>query len=633
MTERWRKKLEGLDGASPSDDVFERAKQGPMHSDEALPGPRMSTRVVTIVVAFLVFALAISAFAIPALRMGNTSAGGGTAVLVPLWPTQDADQLDQLQSDAAVGNADWALSPEAVAKRFAQDVMGWQSPVVKPNVHSFCAFGAEPDSLSTPASPVACADLPVGGWSAPGGVPLEDPAAAPSSGAGKLSTLSYEIYPCDTDACLVDLGPEIVQVYQPLRRGDGAIWTVLQAKSPRITLSVLPAQIVHNGSTVSAGFLTNDVPTLAYSSCGSAAASSAFHAPSGSDAKGIALDVSLSGGANCTDQEPGYVWAATAKTALGTETGQIGADPLQGQPPSSPGLLGLTAVPVTMVSASLPAETTPPKSPPLGLGGSPSMLAVAMTTYTDPFGGWTIDVPQDWTTKVIQTSGSGTQGAQFMGENMSIQVSTQTAPSGSPPPGLTLPATDDSQFPLVANDLLTNVEGGLGGTFWGDGQTFSVTVLSPNLPEPLPEPERSILMHMIGSISFKPWTVGEIRNQWVAIPTPTGDVSWITVEGGLYMLFKTPDGYKLYGAISCGGKPPRKTSSRADGFAVLDCPDGTSWEMDAGGASGGDGSGEAVWNDPPPQWPVVTAHDGTLIAWVLPGVFPPGTGGSSPAPG
>ena len=28
MTERWRKKLEGLDGASPSDDVFERAKAG-----------------------------------------------------------------------------------------------------------------------------------------------------------------------------------------------------------------------------------------------------------------------------------------------------------------------------------------------------------------------------------------------------------------------------------------------------------------------------------------------------------------------------------------------------------------------------------------------------------------------------
>ena len=538
MTERWRKKLEGLDGASPSDDVFERAKQGPMRRDDALPGPRTSARVVTVIAAFLVFALAISVFAIPALRVNDTLAGDEAAVLMPLWPSQDADQLDQLQSDAAAGNADWAVSPESVAKRFAQDVMGWQSPVVRPNNNSFCAFGAEPDSVSTPASPVACADLPVGGWSAPGGVPLEDPAAGPSSGSGSLHARSYEVYPCNTDACLADLGPEVVQVYQPLGQGDGAIWAVLQAKSPRITLSVLPGQIVHNGSSVSAGFLTNDVPTLAYASCGSTAASSAFQSPSGSDAKGISLDVSLSGWTNCTTA-PGYVWAATAGTALGTETGQIGGDPLQGAPPTPDGLLGLTAVPATMVSTSVPAQTTPQKSPPLGLDGSPSPLAVAMTTYTDPFGGWTIDVPQDWTIELLKTPGSGTQGAQFVGENMSVQVSTQTAPTGSPPPGLTLPAVDDSQFPLKANDLMTNVEGGLGGTFQGDGQTFSVTVQSPYLPNPLPEPERSILMHMIGTISFQPWAVGEIRNQWVAIETPTGDVSWTTVEGSRSSIART----------------------------------------------------------------------------------------------
>ena len=630
MTERWRKRLEGIDGASPSDDVFERAKQGPAHPDEALPGPRRSTRMVTIVVAFLVFVLAISAFAIPALRMGNTPADAGPASPMPLWPSQDADDLDQLQSQATVGNADWALSPELVATRFAHEVLGWQDPVTKPNVRSFCWVG-DLSSVKTPASPVACPDLPVGGASAPGGVPLGDPAAAPSSVAGGLNTLSFEVYPCNTDACLTDVGPEIVQVYQPLAQGDGAIWAVLQAKDPRITLSVLPWQTVHSGATLSASFMTSDVPTLAYSSCGSTAASSAFHSPSGSDVAGIALDVSLSGSAICTSQEPGYVWAATAGTALGTETGEIGADPLQGEPPTPDGLLGLTAVPVTMVSTSLPEKSTAPTSPPLGLTGSPDTGSVAFTTYTDPYG-WTLDVPQDWSTEAIQTPGSGTQGARFVGENMSIQVSTQTAPPGSPPPGLKLPTVDDARLPLQANELLTNVEGGLGGTFYGDGQEFTVTVESTYLPDPLPEPERSILMHMIGSIAFQPWTTGEVRNQWVAIETPTEDVSWITVEDGLYMLFKTADGYKIYGSISCDGKAPRRTSSTSDGFAVLDCPDGTSWEMNADGAGGGDGSGQASTNDPPPEWAVATAHDGTLIAWVLPGVFPEGTGGSSASP-
>ena len=124
MTERWRKKLEGLDKQGPSDDVFERAKQGPMHHDEARPDLWMSARVVTIVAAFVVFALAISVFAIPALRMNNTPASGAGTGLMPLWPSQSADQLKQLEEDRTP-NADWALDPEALTAKFAQEVMGW----------------------------------------------------------------------------------------------------------------------------------------------------------------------------------------------------------------------------------------------------------------------------------------------------------------------------------------------------------------------------------------------------------------------------------------------------------------------------------------------------------------------------
>jgi hypothetical protein len=92
------------------------------------------------------------------------------------------------------------------------------------------------------------------------------------------------------------------------------------------------------------------------------------------------------------------------------------------------------------------------------------------------------------------------------------------------------------------------------------------------------------------------------------------------------MLFRTPDGVRLYGSITCGEQAPKNLATTADGFAVLDCPDGSTWQMNAAGESGG--GGEAASNDPPPEWPVVTAHDGTLIAYVIPGYFPPGTGGS-----
>lgn len=266
-------------------------------------------------------------------------------------------------------------------------------------------------------------------------------------------------------------------------------------------------------------------------------------------------------------------------------------------------------------------------------GVGPAVAPSSWTTYTNPYG-WTIAVPQEWRTDVIATPGGGIQGARFIGGDLSIEISTQTAAAGSPQPGLTMPPSSDSRFPLNADELLSPIEGGLGGSFFGDGLRFEVLVLTPSLPDfSLSRVDADILDRMIGSISFRPWTQGELRHGWTAIQTPTQDVSWITIRGGLYILFRTADGYRLVGSISCAGEPPSRTSATADGFAVLDCPDGSSWQMDAAGSSGG--SFEAAANDPPPDWVVTTAHDGTLIAYVIPGDFPPGTGGSpsaSPTP-
>jgi len=84
MTERWRKKLGDLDRQGPTDDVFERAQQGPTRQDEPLPRMKPSARLMTALAAFAVFAIAISVFAIPALRMqGDVSPGSSGSEASP----------------------------------------------------------------------------------------------------------------------------------------------------------------------------------------------------------------------------------------------------------------------------------------------------------------------------------------------------------------------------------------------------------------------------------------------------------------------------------------------------------------------------------------------------------------------
>ena len=126
MTERWRKKLEGIDQVGPSDDVYERANAGPTLPEAQSPMQRTSTRVATASAALVVFALAISLFAIPTLRLhegsGALTAGGQP---LPLWPARTTDEVQALQAQADSGDAPWALDPRQVATRFGQAVLGW----------------------------------------------------------------------------------------------------------------------------------------------------------------------------------------------------------------------------------------------------------------------------------------------------------------------------------------------------------------------------------------------------------------------------------------------------------------------------------------------------------------------------
>jgi hypothetical protein len=610
MTERWRAKLGDLDTQAPSDDVFERAKAGPTRGHDLPPDEPTSRRVYAGVAAVVVFALAVAIFVVPFLRTGDLPADSNvTAALFPVWPSQTSDQLRHLQGQADRGDASWALDPAAVAQRFGEEVMGWPDAVA---VRSFATYCFGPQGGSSPVQ-VPCDRLQVGGESVPGGMPARFP--RPSGALDEGTAKSFALFPCSD--CPKTASPEWVQLYQPLGQGDADIWAVLQAQSDA-QLSVDPTQVVRDGATVGATFYSaTGLSTLGYGSCGVSQAT-AGHGE-GDYASSARLTVQL--GDACTGAQAGYVWGAISSQPLSS-------DPLNGAASS---LSSLSVVPVTMVFDG-EAPPSPSESPALAMNPSPSMPTIGWGAHTDPYG-WTIDVPTSWKTNDVTTEGAGTQGADFVGDTMSIRVTTETAAQGSPPPGLSFPAKPDSTYPLDTSSLLHPKDGALVGQFRGDGLLFSVQVSSPSAPGELSASDQAILDRMIGSIAFPPWRIGDVRNDWVAIATPTEDVSWIHVEGGLYMLFRTPDGYQLYGSISCAGADPSKTSSTSDGYAVLDCPDGSTWQMDAGGASGG--GGDAATNDPPPQWPVTTAHDGTLIAWVLPHTFPVGTGGSqflSPTP-
>lgn len=612
MTERWRAKLGDLDTQRPSDDVFERAKLGPMRGLNPPPDEPTSKRVFAGLAAVVVFALAIAIFVVPFLRTSSTPSDVNvTPTLFPVWPSQTSDQLQQLQAQADQGGASWALDPAAVAEKFGQDVMGWPDASVARTSEPYC-FQPSQDG-SSPVQ-VPCDRLQVGGESV-GDVPPNLPRPSGSFDIGP--TRSYALFQCST---CPKTSFEAVQLYQPLGEGDGAIWAVLQAQSDQ-DLGVKAAQVVSDGASIDASFyLAGGLPTLGYASCGVSDETTGDQRSSQNFTSDVQLTLHL--GDACTGAQPGYVWGAVSPQPLAS-------DPLNG---GGTPLIGLSAVPVTMVFNGAGSEPSPsePSSSVLTMNPSPSMPAVGWGVFTDAPYGWVIDVPKTWTANNISTQGAGTQGANLVGDTMSVRITTETAPKNSPPPGLSLPAKPDSSFPLDANSLLRSKNGGLAGQFRGDGQSFTVQVSSSAAPGQLSASDQAILERMIGSIAFQPWQVGDVRNNWVAIATPTDDVSWIYVEGGLYMLFRTPDGYKLYGSITCGNaKVPADTSARSDGFAVLKCQDGSSWEMNAEGASGG--SGEASANDPPPEWPVTTAHDGTLIAWVLPGYFPEGTGGSPTA--
>jgi hypothetical protein len=650
MTERWRKKLGDLDKQGPTDDVFERAKDGSMHLDLPSPGMKTSTRIATAVAAFAVFALAISVFAIPALRMQDTQAGGATTGLFPLWPSQTPDQLKQLQADADAGNAAWALDPKLVAERFANDVMGWSDATVSQEFSSSCGVAYGGYSPGQPSSPgYGPGDLPSSGpqgpcvpsqadvqrceeifRSGPSAIPCTasfppgahqcyagcPPASSSSFGAwlgtgsaappagnspGGGAFLTFLALPCGggLNQC-IEFGAERIVVFQPLQQGGGHIWAVMEARSDSITLSTAATQNVRSGASIGAtSQYQRGIATLGYASCGASGGSS--------DGKSIipgfsiVLDTSLPASAKCYGPQPGYVWAAQSSSSLAEGNGRLVTDPIQGG--SGVQLLGLTAVPVVMTFPDQEPQTAQPDG---GSEGIPTPTpTVASTTGWESVTGdeeWTMDVPSDWQSKKIaanNVTGSGGSGDEFTGDGLTVDVFQGTE--------IVIPA-DDFSFPLDYGTLLTEQNDGvLVGTFRGDGWSLNVRI-TPDGSQVTPEQE-AILRHMVASIAFPHIHPGDALAYHVAFADPVAQDQWMESGGRFFVLKSTTDGYIALGPVTC--REDRQVHTHWTPSQT--CPDST--DLAQWSANGTPAAGNAPgFQDPLSVHPVIRAWDGTLLA-------------------
>jgi hypothetical protein len=665
MTERWRKRLGKLDDVSPSDDVFERAKTGPQLPEEMVPRPKATTRVATAIAAFVVFALAISVFAIPALRMRDDGAGTvGTAGIQPLWPYHTIEEAkaaqDQFESMAYVGTA---LDPEAVARSFAVDVLGWHSGAILIAPAGGIFDGATYPSSGSPQPcwgncnswdpTVPYYNPPCPEWNVdqqcPGGlatIPATSGSPPATTASGTLSgTVAYTIYPCDS-LCEYRADPsllaETVTLYQPAGVGEGKLWAVLAVRSRAITLSASPGDDLVDGVSLAASVLRfpEDHPILAAAGAGDCSyevATDAFGAlPSVGgfslndfQASGARLDLDLTG-SPCDRGQAGYVFAATSSVEFVWPGPGDLVDPIDKNPGFM--LTSLTAAPVILEfpaapqspTGETPTQVTVPPTSPTPDGGS--TVAVAVGTYTDQLG-WTIDVPDTWRRDVVDGVFDGrttSTGALFSSGAPQVIPGPMNFPGNPVPPddgvmmkiwhrdgGPAQTYEDDSSFPLSPDDLQpdANVAGAQEMTFRGDGLEFQLEVQYGQNADVASL--RPLVDHMIGSIAFQPWQVGDTRNGLTALETPKASTQWVPFgdSSKRVILLQTASGYVALGPVTCDENGTTATSWDPS----TACPDSmplSTW--DANGQP--DPNNAPGFQHPLPVHPVVLSWDGALLS-------------------
>ena len=603
MTERWRKRLRDLDSAGPSEDVFERAKSGPSMPEEAIPRPSASSRLVTAVAAFLVFGLAISVFAIPALRLGGDGAGGsGTGMLLPLWPARTLDDLEALQVRVDDGDklVAYANDPSETAAEFGRQVLGWpdvQVLEVTSGGDSYPDVYFKPDGTTWEGTPstvtlpppevlilapwvVQTSGPPTGVWT--------DTPATPSTGAPS----PFRTF---TIAGSEDVGywrPAVqVDVYQPLR-GDG-VWAVLSADDARLDLDVSPGTRVTEGTRISAGL---DYPITMSANLGlhigtgdcSIDLSPGSWISEGPTHEAAELRVSLPprDGTGCDQVEPGYAFGAEFES--GADSDQ---DPFAGSSP----VVALDAVPVIVEWPEVPLETdaevTPDSIPSPDQSPSPDETEAPLTwtTYTDPMG-WTLDVPETWTTQPFDEFDRVTEtGAAFVSGDFGFMPGDAGTVTGLVPNvgevvlfvwhsegGPFIPPADDTPLPL-AYEGLERTPNGWSMSFRANGSSYSILVKPGEGEESISAEHEDILRRMVESISFERLEAGEIHGLVLPIgpaPEPGSVISWSPEHGSFIAVLNA--GGELYGLgpIEACTPDDELALSVDSGDLLISCADG-----------------------------------------------------------
>ena len=530
MTERWRKRLEHLDGASPSDDVLRRARQGPQVPDDPVPQPSTSTRVVTAIAAFAIFALAISVFAIPALRL-REQAGGTGDVLLPLWPVRTLDGAEQAQAYADGGELPtdvdlsmfkWfpnLLRADAVAHTFALHVLGWKDPTVVP-IDS--GTYVDPSGSSTPSTPSTGPYPPPGpSVGPPTCTPVTYPGSAgpsapssigcPDGSTGAPSPFRrFTIY--DGNSFSYSEPSVTVTMYQPLGTGEGHLWTVLDVRGERIDLGVVPNERLRAGERLALRHSWDRDTVRAGIHVG---ASEGCDLEADIDALEMhTVEVTVPTappGSTCERYEPAYVYAYV----LGDERGGSNADPIVDG--SSRRLLAMAAVPVVVRS---PPDTATPSE----VGGTVPSTPVPWTTYSDD-AGWTIDVPSDWIVEPFTEPAGGE--SSHAGATFSSGMPAHSY--DGPPSGASVTIThlgaddgppweDSSDFPLRWADLAEIEKGVLQARFRADGSSYVVNVdaaATPNLQPVLERVLGSIPVPVVGSRCIQRGMDGHHAPRWL----------------------------------------------------------------------------------------------------------------------
>jgi hypothetical protein len=344
---------------------------------------------------------------------------------------------------------------------------------------------------------------------------------------------------------------------------------------------------IYGGTRLSEG----EIPTLAYhvgpGSCDVDYATSQWKGPPPLAAEpgemqggGAGLVLPVQHG--CGEPTPGYVFLATAAESLiaDDESAHL-ADPfVEG---GDVMLTSLSAVPVTFVPPTPAGSFTemPPTRHPT-MAPTPTLNAAGeeWATYRDDRYGWSIDHPSIAVPMEVE------EGVAFMidGEPFVTIVRDAQAPH----------AADDSRFPLDADD----VTGGF--TFRGDGLAFR-WIAGDNWEALDPAP--GTMLYMLNSLVFEPWSEGQVRNGWAALPGFSTSAEWVVLGDGLYVVFReeVSDGSRVFGPIESCGEGQSTELAQGGTVAVQECPDGTSIEYtyeDGGGA---------------PERPVIVAHDDSRL--------------------